>query len=643
MKKAGIGLVAVLLLLMGSLSAAAATPVLLDQKMLALDKGQLSILEDPNHELTWEEALDAQRAGRFKQLSYGVGEGYSTSVFWVYVQLERSPASPELWGFFSSPVYLDRVEYHVIQQGELLQVLSAGDLVADPEHDLHHRLPFVGTRLPEGPVELLVRLETSSTSVLLIQAVPGDRIDAAIEGRVMSEGILIGILLMVLLINLLNGVWLRRSLFIYFVTYEASMLVTILFSNGFMRDLVPGMTEAEQNLLMQFSVLFTGLLAFVFFQRMLNFQYIGSRWVNGLFLIGIGLALTGMIFAYQNQYAVAMSVVNTYVSSFPLVVSVPLLLSWRQMDSEQRFRAGGFFIFGIFVAVNCLYTIGYMPVTVGTTYIAPLMILSFQLSLHFILMFSVRKSEALIRAAKRAAEESRKEAGLERSLRLSHELFMDMFSHEVRTPLAVIDTSAQSLQKLESKRTDGEQHGKRYQRIRDAVTRINLLLQMSILRSSGEFESSGTKPQQYDVIPVLVDVLNEFPSAARERIKIHGSDQPLVFNGLMPAEFLGVLMRNLIDNALKYSPGDTDVSVYISISGHNLELIVRDKGPGMDQYVCEHMFDRHFRANENAAVPGLGLGLFVVKEAVERFNGWIDVETGKSGTEIRVRLQGFGK
>lgn len=630
----------ILLVLALFASATSAAPVPLGHSMLSLDKGQLSLLEDPQHELNWQQALAAQRSGQFKPIPYGVGEGYTPSAFWVYVQLERLPDSPTFWGFLSSPAYLDHVEYHLIQQGRLLQHFSAGDLIDDPEHDLHHRLPMVGAPVPEGPVELLVRLETSSTSVLLIQLVPEDRIQDVIERRVMSEGILIGILLMVLLINLINGIWLRRILFVYFVIYEASMLATVLFSNGFIRDWVPGMSAVEQNRMMQFSVLWTGVMAFVFFSKMLSFPFKGKWLVDALFVFGIVMAIPGVYYTQRGEYVHVMPFVNAYVALFPLLVSIPLLRAWCRMNIEQCFRAGGLFIFGIFVMVNSAYTVGFIPVTLGTTYIAPVMILSFQLSLHFVIMLSIRTSESQLRSAEDHAQKARQDAERERSLRRSHEMFMDMFSHEVRTPLAVIDTSTQVLQRLENRRTDSEQHHQRYQRVRDAVARIDRLLQMSLLRDDVSMSAAATTPQQYQLAPVIDALLMTFSADEQARIRLE-IPPALDYIGNMPAEVLSMLLRNLIDNALKYSPADDQVGVSVSLREAELEFSVRDRGPGMSDYVREHMFDRHFRANESSGVPGLGLGLFVVKEVIDRFNGRIEVETGPTGTTISIRLAGM--
>ncbi|MBV1786438.1 sensor histidine kinase [Marinobacterium sp. D7] len=614
--------------------AKAAVPLVLGQERISLDHGQLSLLEDPGHTLDWQQALAAQRAGAFRDIPHGVGEGYSRSAFWVHVDLERDAGVTDDWAFIVGPAYLDRVDFYLLRDDTLLDRFSAGDLIEDPEHDRHHRLHIVGSRIPEGRSELLIRLQTSSTSVLLVQALPGAKVEAAIGGRLLSEGVMTGILLMVLVINLLNGIWLRRMLFIYFVVYEACLLITTLLISGLMREFFPGLGAHEQNLLMQFGVLGSGVLAFIFFREMLAFPFRGNWWVYLLFWIGIGLALVGGYYALQDEYVRAMAYINVYVTLFPLVVSVPLLLGWRAFNAEQKFRAGGCLVFGLFVSVNSLYTIGMVPVTLGSTFIAPVMILSFQLCLHFIIMFSVRKSERTLLDMQRRAELSGREAGLERSLRRAHETFLAMFAHEVRTPMAVIDTAVQSLGVLERKENAREQRQQRYRRIRDAIKRIDQLLQLSLVRGRQEIDPSSEPGEPYDVSGVVLKVMSEFEPAQRKRISFALPPARVTFISRLSEPMLGVVLRNLIDNALKYSPAEELVEVNVWADRQRIGLSVRDYGEGMSDYAKQRMFERFYRAREREDVPGLGLGLFVVKEVVDRYSGRVEVETGAEGTCI---------
>lgn len=97
-------------------------------------------------------------------------------------------------------------------------------------------------------------------------------------------------------------------------------------------------------------------------------------------------------------------------------------------------------------------------------------------------------------------------------------------------------------------------------------------------------------------------------------------------------------VRNLVDNALKYAPGAA-VSVSTALQGDEVVLVVRDDGPGMSPQDQAHAFDRFYRGQANADVDGIGLGLSIVKRAVQRSEGSIVLESReREGSRFTIRL-----
>jgi len=97
-------------------------------------------------------------------------------------------------------------------------------------------------------------------------------------------------------------------------------------------------------------------------------------------------------------------------------------------------------------------------------------------------------------------------------------------------------------------------------------------------------------------------------------------------------------VRNLVDNALKYAPG-SKVAVNTAIEGNDVLLVVRDRGPGMSEQDQAHAFDRFYRGRGNGEVEGSGLGLSIVKRAVQRADGTIALESrAGEGTQFTIRL-----
>ena len=99
------------------------------------------------------------------------------------------------------------------------------------------------------------------------------------------------------------------------------------------------------------------------------------------------------------------------------------------------------------------------------------------------------------------------------------------------------------------------------------------------------------------------------------------------------------LVDNLVSNAVKFSPDGGDVRVSVADDGRTAELRVRDDGPGLPPEQLEQIFAPFHRAPGAAAVPGVGLGLTIVKQITERHGGRVDVESVVgAGATFVVRL-----
>ncbi|MEH6671015.1 sensor histidine kinase [Halopseudomonas sp.] len=603
--------------------------------MLTLDAGQLLVLEDPRGELDLASAMGVYAAGGFTPIDAGLSAGYSQSTYWITARFLRPAISDRFWAVLARPSYLDKVDVYWLQEGRRVAHWAAGDMQTDVLHDLHPRLHLVGGELPAGELQLMVRLQTTSTSILLLQLIPRSLLPSVVDRQILSEGIFIGLLIVILLVNLLNGVWLRKSIFIYFVSYEAGLICVVLLATGLIDSWFPAVDSATANRWMQYALVVNGFLAFVFFYRLLNFVAHFRRLIAILFLCGIGLVVVAFVMVLQDRFTQGMAYATAGLIALPPLVILLLGLQWRSLDTEQTARVLGFLVFGVLVVANALYVYGIIPMSRFSILIAPLLILSCQLILHFVLMFSVRKSERVLDKARLEARQAEHQINIERQTRKMHETFMAMFSHEVRTPLAIIDSAAQTILRIEGKPDAGAQRERRVQRLREAVRRIGELLQISIMRSRIDApKAQGDAIHEYDLLALTETLIANGSSTEQARIQLT-SYQPLVMLRVsVPGEILAVVLRNLLDNALKYSAVADPVEISIGWQSDRVFWEVRDYGPGVSDHVKMHMYERYFRGDESAQVPGLGLGLYIVNELVWRYSLELEVDTGPTGTRI---------
>jgi signal transduction histidine kinase len=142
-----------------------------------------------------------------------------------------------------------------------------------------------------------------------------------------------------------------------------------------------------------------------------------------------------------------------------------------------------------------------------------------------------------------------------------------------------------------------------------------------------------------EVGATIAAAIEALPAAAR--LRVHVSQLPTA-SVLGNAEKLREMWARLLDNALKFSPGDTQVDVAVSVRAHEVEVAVVDRGSGIAPAHLEQVFEPFRQVGRDQMTDkanGAGLGLTLVRRIVERHDGVVAVtsEPGR-GTTFRVRL-----
>ena len=256
-----------------------------------------------------------------------------------------------------------------------------------------------------------------------------------------------------------------------------------------------------------------------------------------------------------------------------------------------------------------------------------------------------KKAEALRQRAVELEEVSRQLAeALQREQQVNalQRQFVEMASHEFRTPLAIIDGAAQRLVRRHGE-LDPDFVTDKSQQIRLAVSRMVELME-SIL-SFGKLESGNIdiKPAECS----LQEILSICSERQQELSKAHTITLDL---GTLPQKIvadrsaLEQVFTNLLSNAVKYSPRSLDIQVRGWCNEGNAMISVRDHGIGIDQDDLPKMFARYFRARTSSGIAGTGIGLNLVKHIVELHGGQVTVESTKGeGSVFTVSLPIAGR
>ncbi len=136
----------------------------------------------------------------------------------------------------------------------------------------------------------------------------------------------------------------------------------------------------------------------------------------------------------------------------------------------------------------------------------------------------------------------------------------------------------------------------------------------------------------------LVRRLARDQEASGRRVNVIAADERI--EGMWDEARLARVMANLVENAINYSPEDTDVDVVITVDGHSVEVRVVDRGRGIGEDDLPHVFERFYRgANARADVRGSGVGLANARQIIESHGGTIEIASQPGeGTSVIVRL-----
>jgi two-component system sensor histidine kinase KdpD len=205
-------------------------------------------------------------------------------------------------------------------------------------------------------------------------------------------------------------------------------------------------------------------------------------------------------------------------------------------------------------------------------------------------------------------------------------------SHDLRTPLAAIAGAASSLLEDEAA-LDGTTRRDLLQSIWDESERLNRLVGNLLSISRLDAGELALRREWHPIEEIVGSALAYLERRLRgRRVELHvSSDVPLVYIDDVTTE---QVLVNLLDNVLKYAPGDTPIEIRVEAAGGKVVVSVADRGPGIPEGQEEAIFHRFHRAAPGRPEGGFGLGLTICRGIVEAHGGRIWARNGDGGGAI---------
>ncbi|MGJ3246546.1 MAG: PAS domain S-box protein [Elainellaceae cyanobacterium] len=253
---------------------------------------------------------------------------------------------------------------------------------------------------------------------------------------------------------------------------------------------------------------------------------------------------------------------------------------------------------------------------------------------------------------KHVEQEIRRALTREKELSELKSQFITTTSHEFRTPLSVISSSAGLLEEYGDK-LDVEKQSKHLRRIQSSVKHMTRLMEDVLNINRAEAGKLTFNPQPLDWVKFCQELADEMQLSAPRHViafsiehpEFHQidsqseSDNTLQTLPCLDETLLRQILNNLLSNAIKYSPPNSVVYFEGAIVRDEVVFAIRDEGIGIPPEFQHDIFESFHRANNVGNIPGTGLGMAIVKRCIDLHNGIITINSKVGvGTTITVNL-----
>jgi signal transduction histidine kinase len=215
--------------------------------------------------------------------------------------------------------------------------------------------------------------------------------------------------------------------------------------------------------------------------------------------------------------------------------------------------------------------------------------------------------------------------------------FMMAVTHELKTPISVAQLNLETLLRYQ---LDVEKQKKLIRMTLDETSRLNFLTNNILISSQLESGGYKTAKDDLDISDLLKDCLHDFKNRFPERVLIQEIEPDAEVKG--DPLLLQMMINNLVENAIKYSPKESPVTAVLKKHRSGIELQIKDEGPGIPDDEKKKIFTRFYRIGNEATrkTQGTGLGLYLCRTIAAYHNADILVTDNKpQGSNFAVIFQ----
>lgn len=599
----------------------------------ALNVQDLAVLVDPDGVESIDSVSAPTAQARFKPLPGYLSAGYTRDVHWLRFSV-AVPQAGEWWLEIQPPMLDDLRLYEPLGSGFRMRL--AGDRLPFDARAVDYRafvLPIQAS--DNAPHTYYLRLSTSSTSLTLLKLWRPADFHAAASSEYALFGFYHGFVLLALLVCLGVWFWLRDAMLGWFCLHVFTALPLYLGLNGFVAQYLLPASPRLTNLWVGASVFLAVSASAPFARRILRVER-EQRLYYWMFLLAAWLPLLLSVSLFTGHYTEAARFIISMVMLFVLASLWRAYDLWRQGWKEGLYILIGFSFSLLGGLVSTLSALGINPLGIFLANIRQITGVGSMFAMFLALAVRLANLRDERRVALERASSAEAEVSCEREARNEQSRFIAMLSHELKTPLAVIDSATQTLERID--RSDNPEVALRHERIRRSVSRINRLVEQFLASDRIDAESMRPRLTKLD----LADLLRQTADSSAEGARRLHLELPEALACQADAALLRVALLNLLDNALKYSPDDSPIEVRAQPLSKDqrpgIEVVVANAGSGIPRELRARLFNRYARGENTGQIPGAGLGLHLVRRIAELHGGGVELGERARGTAFHLWL-----